>query len=136
MRIFILEDNARRIELFTKVFAGHNITIAEDVDIAEKSFQPPYDLMCLDHDLGGQVFVPAGLRNTGSAFVAGLTGQDVAGSLILVHSHNPDGAAHMKSDLISKQALCLAYPFSKDLLIRILVLAEAVHNGPAALQDA
>jgi hypothetical protein len=136
MRIFILEDDARRIELFNRAFIGHQLTIAEDIDAAEKAFAPPYDLMCLDHDLGGQVFVPAGLRNTGSAFVSGLSEEDVAASLVLVHSHNPDGALAMKRTLIGKKALCLTYPFNQELLVQILALAEAVHRGPATLQNA
>lgn len=66
MRIFVLEDNAARIMWFERRFQGHDVTYADSCTQIDR-FQPPYDLICLDHDLGGRQMSEH--EDNGEAFV-------------------------------------------------------------------
>jgi hypothetical protein len=70
-----------------------------DVQAAKAEFKPPYDLILLDHDLGGQVYVNSDEENTGFQFCRFLTEPARFESLndteFVVHSWNPAGALNM-----------------------------------------
>lgn len=98
MKIFILEDDESRIRLFVDALLshGHDLTIAKSFQEATRKFQPPYDALSLDHDLGGRQFVNSDEEETGFNFVRWL-GKAPSGAqpVIAVHSYNPDGAQAM-----------------------------------------
>lgn len=111
MRIFILEDDPARIVAFEHVLIGHDVTICKWLmgmkynthrssdDGAFVRFKPPYDLILLDHDLGGRQMVDSTEVETGYQFAKWLVNNhpttDGKGPLVIIHSYNPDGARNM-----------------------------------------
>lgn len=71
MRIFILEDDTQeRTPVFRAKLIGHELVFAETAGEAIKILETQeFDLIFLDHDLGGKTFVPACEANTGSEVV-------------------------------------------------------------------
>lgn len=53
MNVFILEDDLTRMQWFRERLINHTITHAASCTQVER-FVGPYDLICLDHDLGGR----------------------------------------------------------------------------------
>ena len=97
-KILILEDDPERVRYFTKNFLNAKKTISDKVDIIiEKLKESDWDMLFLDHDLGGHTFVPSGKFEQ--------TGYDVAKFLrdnpqflpkeIFVHSLNPVGSENI-----------------------------------------
>jgi CheY-like chemotaxis protein len=93
MRIFILEDNPNRMIKFRRELVGHEIDHAETVEdgtslvVANK-----YDLIFLDHDLGGEEMVDSFKGSTGyklAEFIASFTQNKT--TPCVVHSCNPAG---------------------------------------------
>jgi CheY-like chemotaxis protein len=114
MKIFILEDDPDRMEVFHLQLAGHEIVHA---DTAQKAIRildtQGFDLILLDHDLGGMQMMPNTDTNTGSEVVRWmLTGMQKFPTVI-VHSHNPDGGKAMHRDLLAHGVDCHFIPFAK-----------------------
>lgn len=98
IRIFVLEDDFQRIVRFKPAMIGLDYTVAMDIDEAIAKFDPPYDYIFLDHDLGGKVFVKSSDRNTGAEFVR-QKGTLFAPATVVLHSMNPNGRQAMKDIL-------------------------------------
>lgn len=99
MKVFILEDDMdERMLRLRETLYGHDIDHAESYNEAVVRWDPPYDLVLLDHDLGGNVYVPVSTQNTGSGFCRWLheQGAPISGRVIL-HTWNRDGAVMMGS---------------------------------------
>ena len=96
MRIFLLEDDPNRVAGFEIAAQGAELTHAISVEEARRKWNPPYDVVLLDHDLGGETFVDSKEENTGAEFLRtpGVI-EGMRGALIVVHSYNPSGAEHM-----------------------------------------
>lgn len=122
-RIFILEDDPARISLFRQTLIGTDVTICVDVASAKQLWEPPYDIVCLDHDLGGEVYVDSAHKNTGAEFVRWLTRNQPnlidEAKTIYVHSYNPVGAAAMMTDLFEVHHRVGRVPFGPTLLKEI-----------------
>lgn len=124
MKIFILEDDPNRIEAFKGVIGDkHQLTVAKwlsGVDGADEVFNPPYDLMLLDHDLGGLVYLESeGIYETGFKFVKSLgqyNPEKHGEPKVIIHSWNPDGAKAMGNLLYKNGWRAVLTPFSSDLL--------------------
>ena len=55
MNIFILEDDLLRMKLFEQALMDHNVDHADNVQDGKKLLtENEYDLILLDHDLGGE----------------------------------------------------------------------------------
>lgn len=125
-RIFILEDDPLRIVQFRKACIGHDLTLAVDCDEAKRLWQPPYDLVCLDHDLGGETFVDSRYENTGFQFCRFLTEpqpfKDLRQTPFIVHSYNPEGAYQMYRNLKDAGYIVYRIPFG-------LAVLHAVEHG-------
>jgi CheY-like chemotaxis protein len=97
MRIFILEDDPVRIGFFLRTLSEHigdtdEIHLATDADSALFIFAPPYDLLLLDHDLGGRTYVESHDPNTGYQFLLRVRDRIDTQTHAIVHSWNPSGA--------------------------------------------
>lgn len=110
MKILILEDDLQRIELFQQALAhlGHDVAVFEKADdaTAELYADSDYDLIFLDHDLGGESFVDSRRDDTGAAVARWLADEDTCegkmysrGVSIVIHSMNPVGQRTMLSTL-------------------------------------
>ncbi len=94
MRIFILEDNEHRMVKFRRELIGHQIDHAATVENGTSFVvNNKYDLLFLDHDLGGEEMVDSFADNTGyklAEFIASFTPNKE--TPCIVHSCNPAGA--------------------------------------------
>lgn len=103
LRILVLEDMSARIEYFKDRLKGHDVYY---FDTAEDAIQAlslikdkPWDMIFLDHDLGGRVFVSSSDPNTGYAVAEYISNNDIDAKQIIIHSLNPAGAQRMKAVL-------------------------------------
>lgn len=99
MRIFILEDEIYKFPRkdILKALEGHRLTVALSVDEGKKVFNPPYDLLLLDHDMRGfYEESDAAHGNTGWWFAQWLAGRDMPPMKIILHSQNGVGRRNMK----------------------------------------
>jgi len=113
MNILILEDDTDRHTAFKQRLIGTNIVI---VETAEECIQlldtDLWDMLCLDHDLGGQVFVPSG-PGTGYEVACWLEEHpDVMPTEVILHSLNPAGRQKMKQALPNAREV----PFCWELM--------------------
>ncbi|GHV04906.1 hypothetical protein FACS189485_11100 [Spirochaetia bacterium] len=104
MKIFILEDDHDRIDYFIHNFSPFaELTVSESYRDAIKKFNPPYNAILLDHDLGGLIYVDVQQENTGSQFCKWLCKKNgvAKDTPMVIHSHNDVGAEHMNNILTS-----------------------------------
>ena len=119
-RVFVLEDDPVRIELFRNASIEHDLTVATTLSRPDGAFaqwNPPYDLVYLDHDLGGQQMVDSDEEETGAAFTRWLPFAGEHQPLIMIHSFNPVGAQRMAQTLRDKEYTRVGvWPFGSSLL--------------------
>lgn len=112
MNILVLEDDPSRVAKFKRELVGNNVQYTDDVDTAKLMVEcnentighPHFDLIFLDHDLGGAHYVNTEeYNNTGSTFAGILADQIQSYKMlrpyVLIHSCNHDGAKNMYSKL-------------------------------------
>lgn len=102
MNYLILEDDKNRISLFREHFdiVGNLVTICTNVEEAKNALSSrSYDIIYLDHDLDGRVYVPSFLPNTGYALAKWIADNNIKCREIIIHSFNPAGAEAMKKVL-------------------------------------
>ena len=93
MKIFILEDDATRQQWLRERLIDHDITIIESCRDAAK-FVGPYDLILLDHDLGGRQLEAH--EDCGLLFVQRC--KDRFGDAeVIAHTYNSAGANAMRA---------------------------------------
>lgn len=100
MKILVLDDDPLRIDAFRELFSGHDTRFFQDSDSMTaflKGTPEPYDLVFLDHDLGGDV-----LKNNGLIVARFLAEHTLEIGAILIHSSNPVGAEQMEHVLKKK----------------------------------
>ncbi len=122
MRVFILEDDPSRIRRFKRALIGNDLTISDNVPDAIAKYNGPYDVVCLDHDLGGEVFVPSEHPNTGYAFSKWLADSSDDQSPVIVHSMNQAGATRMVGRLGERRSVW--EPFGEDLLNHLVKVSS------------
>lgn len=95
MNIFVLEDNGDRSNAFLTNFVDHYVTICNNASKAIEilTTDDSYDVIFLDHDLGGQVYVSSERDDTGAGVCRNVVFKN---KLIAIHSHNHIGARVMK----------------------------------------
>lgn len=104
IRVFLLDDDERRHEWFTKRFAHDDLDIAKDVPGATALLsEKAYDAIFLDHDLLPEHYNSDILddERTGYAVAAWLAARHdlQPASTIVVHTRNADGAMRMVEEL-------------------------------------
>ena len=96
LRVFVLEDDPDRIRLLAQWLIGCDWDCIHTC-VREEEFRPPYDLILLDHDLGGRQLVEH--EDNGLSFVRLIKDRINEEADIIVHSYNPDGAKSMVAEL-------------------------------------
>lgn len=101
MKILVLEDSEKRIKWFREKFGNEELFIATNVEIAKRNFEwfQPFDMIFLDHDLDGRVYVESNEKNTGYQFAKYLAEKGVDSERVILHTMNQVGAGNMKSAL-------------------------------------
>lgn len=129
MKILILEDDLARQEFFKVNLEKHNLTITDSSKVAiEKLSSEKWDILFLDHDLGGQVHVESG-ENTGYEVAKFLEeNEKFMPPNIIVHSLNPVGA----KNIINALPNAFHIPFAWDKKNSDLILNFVLNNGTVA----
>ncbi len=100
MNILVLEDEPSRIEWFRKFTEGHRADFVDDAKTAIIAIHRlKYDVILLDHDLDGRVYVPSDEPNTGFQVAKAIPGTINRDTVIVIHSHNDTGTKKMASVL-------------------------------------
>lgn len=95
-RVFILEDDPLRMKWFRMRLHTHEITHADSCTQVDR-FQPPYDFLFLDHDLGGRAMSQH--EDNGEQFAKLIRDKINGHCTVVVHSFNPDGAQNIRAAL-------------------------------------
>ena len=101
MKILVLDDMEERQKWFAdklpKYVDNPEIFVAKDVDEAIKCFQEinEFDIMFLDHDLGGRIYVDSNDPNTGYQVAKYMVENGIKGKEIIIHTLNYAGAQNM-----------------------------------------
>jgi CheY-like chemotaxis protein len=115
-RFLILEDCPERCAAFARNLIGTQFAITSSsktcIDLLRKN---TYDCLFLDHDLGGEVFVPHGCgRETGHDVAAWLADNPSRKpEIIVIHTLNPVGAANMYALLPTSNVIPFAWKKEK-----------------------
>jgi hypothetical protein len=114
MKILILEDNIERIEKFKLLFKNQEVFIYDNVkDAFHICCFIDFDVMFLDHDLGGKIWVDSNEENTGYQFIKWIVNEKKnKNSLIYIHSMNPIGANNMLNYLLDNEYDGIWIPFN------------------------
>ncbi len=101
MKIFILEDDKRRMTTFRKKLHNHTICHADNVPEAKKILEETegIEVILLDHDLDSKTYVPSSEPNTGYQLAKYIRDSGRQYVQIIIHSMNVVGAANMKAVL-------------------------------------
>lgn len=104
IRVFLLDDDTRRHEWFSKRFKGDVIDVADNVEAAQQYLTAnAYDAIFLDHDLHPEHYHAKSHddERTGFAIASWLAANPELqrASTILVHTRNADGAIRMVEEL-------------------------------------
>ena len=104
IRVFLLDDDKRRHQWFSKRFKGDFVDVANDVKQAQELLSTnSYDAIFLDHDLHPEHYTNSSHddERTGYAIACWLAAHPElqAASTILVHTRNADGAMRMVEEL-------------------------------------
>jgi hypothetical protein len=115
IKVLFLDDDTERWETFSEIVGSHSFIDLVWVKTSSKAIKALdntyWDIICLDHDLGGKSFVDSFEKNTGYT-VAKKIGTDSKYNedLIFIHSWNPIGADNI-SNILSKS---IKLPFNND----------------------
>jgi len=102
MKILILEDDPERIHWFYKKFFKHDITCTNSVDGAIRCIKDKeYDIIFLDHDLGGKVFCNHQEEPTGYHVACMIPSSENKNTMVIIHSWNSPAAKLMKEHLVA-----------------------------------
>ena len=100
-RILVLDDDEGRLQQFRKNLVGQMVVCVSTVDDAiEQLKKNKFDVLYLDHDLGGKVFCDSDKEQTGfhvSVFLH--DNPKYCPEIIILHSLNPVGCNNMKNQL-------------------------------------
>jgi len=98
MKVFILEDDPDRIQWFHERFFKHDCAIIQTC-AREYNFNPPYDLILLDHDLGGRQ-MDNKHEDSGFEFIKLIKDRiDPRKTVVIIHSYNNVGAKRMYDEV-------------------------------------
>lgn len=100
MRVFILEDDPNRMKKFIRELSCNQIDHVETVEAGKELVQQnKYDLLLLDHDLGGEQMVDSSEENTGYQLAKFIPKTQNKDTPCITHTCNPAGADNILSVL-------------------------------------
>lgn len=124
MKILVVEDDGYRIHFFTQWLRGYSVTVATSARRAIRLLRKEsFDIVFLDHDLGGRTFVDPSDRNTGAEVARFMAAEHMLMRTV-IHSQNAAGITYIQSILPH----AVAVPFGPELSD---VLHQLLLNSPA-----
>jgi hypothetical protein len=125
IRVFLLEDDARRHRWFAERFKGDVLDVADNVALARELLSSnSYDAIFLDHDLQPEHYGSSKRddERTGYAIALWLASNpdQQRASTILVHTRNADGAMRMVEELrrAGRSAEFVPFPMLEEKIRR------------------
>lgn len=115
MKILILEDDPKRISKFKQNFIGRDVDVTyveEAIDAINQIKEHKFDILFLDHDLGGKVYEPIDDPNTGSE-VARYINKNPIDSIVIVHSLSLLGKNNMLN--LIKDSIYLPFVWEENV---------------------
>jgi DNA-binding LytR/AlgR family response regulator len=122
MKIFILEDDPNRVEWLKENFnPGIELDITEMAETGMKWLRErEYDVIFLDHDLGGERMVSSDVWNTGATVARMIHETDNKHLTVIVHSYNPSGAQIMIDSMRDKGVKCHYFYFRGEQFVSVV----------------
>ena len=94
--VLILEDDPERVLSFYRDFFKDNLIVVNNADDAKWMLgMNKFDLICLDHDLGGEIFVESDEQNTGYQVTKAIPDTFNNAASVIIHSFNHPAARKM-----------------------------------------
>lgn len=131
IQILILEDDDLRVIEFKKRIAETNadinlIVVDQAIECIKHLSTQKFDIIFLDHDLGGEVLVSSTKENTGATVARFWKSSDNMNkyTTVVIHSLNPAGSSYMMniiSDVIGAMPIKVPIIWDKiwwDILIK------------------
>ena len=105
MKILILEDDLNRVSSFTQKLGSQHELICVDLaaDAINKLKTERFDVVFLDHDLGGEQMVSTSDKNTGSEVARWLIANNsdmLVPTTVVIHSLNTPAAKMMHDGIV------------------------------------
>ena len=118
MKVFILEDDARRMKTFRRKLHRHTIYHADNVADAKKILEETegIEVLLLDHDLDNSIYVPSNHDNTGYQLAKYIRDSGKQYIQIIIHSMNIVGAQNMRDTLMEVTPNLRVIPFPQLIL--------------------
>lgn len=96
MKVLVVEDNPERIKAFQRALINHDAFYADTAESASKLIQDNiFELIFLDHDLGGLEYLDSNHPNTGYQVAKKILTNNNNNARIVIHSCNPPGAKNI-----------------------------------------
>lgn len=112
LRILVLEDSEYRVREFRDAFIGNTFRIVDNAkECIEALEKEKWDLIFLDHDLGGESMVSTTHANTGSEVVRWMIDNPDDIPPIYIHSMNVPAAISMEQDLLKINSFVYRIPW-------------------------
>jgi hypothetical protein len=111
-RIMFMDDNLLRHDTFRQYFdwAAHVKTVSEAIGLLQTY---SFDLLFLDHDLGGKVYVDPLKDGTGGELARWIVANPIEVQRIYLHSHHDKGALYMNKTLVAAGYDVIWTPFDE-----------------------
>ena len=110
--ILFLDDSRARINYFRSKVPNATIVMSAQKCIEKLSRGDEYEILFLDHDLGGEVYVDSHSKNSGMEVVRWIESHNPIIKQIIVHSHNYYAAQDMVDRLRKKKYKADAVPYT------------------------
>lgn len=123
MKILFLDDDEVRQTMFFRKFLkfkqdGDILVTTRTVEetIEALKTKGPFDVIDLDHDLGGKIFVKE-VEGTGyqvALFIENELPNELLPKHVIIHSYNPDGVRRMMESIAKRVTSVQYIPFGSD----------------------
>jgi len=112
MKILILEDDGERVRSFYDMFCDDSLVVVNSSLSAIFLIRElKFDVIFLDHDLGGQTYVDSEEQNTGYQVSKIIDDSINKLTPIIIHSWNQIGVKRMKEVLKDHKGQVVSVPF-------------------------
>ena len=114
MKILFLDDDPERTSAFLGAYPE-----AKCVETAEgciKQLRYRWDIVCLDHDLGGEIYVDSSREDCGMEVVRWVRKHQPLVDNFVVHTYNTGAAQIMVKELRASGYRVIRLPFGPNLL--------------------
>jgi CheY-like chemotaxis protein len=115
VKVLFLDDDERRCKLARRMYAKDDLTVVHSaVDAINQLGFQSFDLVSLDHDLGGEVYVDSNREDCGMEVVRWICTNKPTLGMVNVHTWNIPAALEMGAKLEDADYRVVAVPFGAE----------------------